>query len=175
MIDRTAPRCAWPPAGWPNLYQIDSPSGQAVTKNMTDGKLLGHAYSIVSVPLFRADQRLYRHDIAIEGWEYTIQEDSTEYPILSLSLYDRFDLREPREHFISDIKTPAGTLRKSPRSARHALNAALFLIRQISGGFICDYERVLKIYGLLPRPGNMMPETPGRQRVSRRPANRDAV
>ncbi|MFA5593071.1 MAG: hypothetical protein WC989_07140 [Micavibrio sp.] len=140
----------WPPAGWSQLAAIEASSGQAVSKNILKARIFGLQYSIDSVPLFKDDTKLFRHDIAVTGWEYSILNESTEYPVLSLSVMDRFDCGLPRECFVTDIRSYDTATPHTRRSANRAVSAALFLIKQIAGGNVPDVNRVLRIYKLHP-------------------------
>jgi hypothetical protein len=102
------------------------------------------------MPLFKNDTKLFRHDIRIDGWEYSILNESTEYPVLSFSLLDKFDMSLPRECFITDIRSYATGIPHTRRSAARAVSAALFFIKQINRGQVPDINRVLRIYKLHP-------------------------
>ena len=140
----------WPPAGWGQFASIQSSSGQSVAKDLGTARIFGLQYSIDSMPLFKNDTKLFRHDVRIDGWEYSILNESTEYPVLSFSLLDRFDMGLPRECFITDIRTYASQIPHTRRSAARAVSAALFLIKQIGRGQVPDVNRVLRIYKLHP-------------------------
>jgi len=140
----------WPPAGWSQFASIQSSAGQSVVKDIGTGRIFGLQYSIDSVPLFKNETKLFRHDVRIDGWEYSILNESAEYSVLSFSLLDRFDLSLPRECFVTDIRTYAAGIAHTRRSAARAVSAALFLIRQINRGQVPDLDRVLRIYKLHP-------------------------
>jgi hypothetical protein len=140
----------WPPAGWSQFASVQSSSGQSVAKDLGTARIYGLQYSIDSVPLFKNDTKIFRHDIQIHGWEYSILNESTEYPVLSFSLLDRFDMALPRECFITDIRTYASGIPHTRRSASRAMSAALFFIKQINRGQVPDINRVLRIYKLHP-------------------------
>ena len=140
----------WPPAGWPQFSAVEASSGQALAKDIGKAKIFGLQYQIDSVPLFKNETRLFRHDVRIDGWEYSILNESIEYPVLSFSLMDKFDLLLPRECFITDIRTYASAIPHTRRSANRAVSAALFLIKQIAAGAVPDINRVLRIYKLHP-------------------------
>lgn len=140
----------WPPAGWSQFASIQSSSGQSVAKDIGTARIFGLQYSIDSVPLFKNDTKFFRHEVRIDGWEYSILNESTEYPVLSFSLLDRFDLSLPRECFVTDIQTYGSAIPHTRRSAARAVSSALFLIKQISRGQVPDLNRVLRIYKLHP-------------------------
>lgn len=140
----------WPPAGWSQFSAVEHASGQALAKDIGKARIYGLQYRIESLPLFKQDMKLFRHDIRIEGWEYSILNESIEYPVLSLTLLDRFDPSLPREYFISDIRSFDASMPHTKRSADRAVGAGLFLIRQIMAGQVPDVSRVLRIYKLHP-------------------------
>jgi hypothetical protein len=86
----------------------------------------------------------------IDGWEYSILNESTEYPVLSFSLLDKFDAGLPRECFITDLRCYDTPIPHTRRSANRAVSAALFMLRQIASGQVPDVNRLLRIYRLHP-------------------------
>lgn len=140
----------WPPAGWSQFASVQSSTGQSVAKDVGTGRIFGLQYSIDSTPLFKNETKLFRHEIRIDGWEYSILNESTEYPVLSFSLLDRFDLSLPRECFVTNIRTYDTAIPHTRRSSARAVSAALFMIKQIERGQVPDLSRVLRIYKLHP-------------------------
>lgn len=140
----------WPPTGWTQFAAIQSSSGQSLAKDIGRARIFGLQYRIESVPLFRNETKFFRHDVMIDGWEYSILNESIEYPVLSFSLLDRFDAGLPRECFITDIRSYDTLIPHTSRSANRAVSAGLFVIRQIANGQVPDVNRVLRIYKLHP-------------------------
>ncbi len=140
----------WPPAGWPQLAAVKQSTAQSIAKHISSGRVFGLQYRVESMPLFKMETKLFRHDLHIEGWEYSIHNESTEYPVLSLSVFDRFDLGLAKECFITDIRSYDTAMPHTARSANRALSAALFMIRQIESGFVPDINRILRSYKLHP-------------------------
>lgn len=140
----------WPPVGWRQFSCVESSEGQALAKDIAKARIYGLQYKIVSHPLFKNDTKLFRHDLKIKGWEYSILNESTEYPVLSFSLLDRFDLSLPRECFVTDIRAYDTPVPHTRLSANRAVSASLFCIRQIAGGNVPDINRVLRTYKLHP-------------------------
>lgn len=140
----------WPPAGWSQFSTVTASSGQAMAKNPAKGRIYGLQYTIESMPLFKNNAKLFRHDITVTGWEYSILNESTEYPVLSFSVMDRFDQTLPREYFITDIRAFDTSVPHTKRSAARAVSAGLFLIRQITSESVPDINRVLRTYKLHP-------------------------
>ncbi len=140
----------WPPVGWRQFSCIESSEGQALAKDVAKARIYGLQYEIDSHPLFKNDTKLFRHDIRIKGWEYSILNESTEYPVLSFSLLDRFDMNLPRECFVTDIRAYDTPVAHTRLSANRAVSASLFYIRQIMAGNVPDANRVLLSYKLHP-------------------------
>jgi hypothetical protein len=140
----------WPPTGWTQFASVPASSGQAVAKDISKGKIFGLQYSIESMPLFKMDTKLFRHDVTITGWDYSILNESSEYPVLSFSLLDRFDMSLAKECFVTDIRSYSSPVPHTRRSANRAVSAAIFMIRQIVEGNVPDVNRVLRIYKMHP-------------------------
>jgi hypothetical protein len=140
----------WPPKGWNQFATVPASSGQAVAKDIAKAKIYGLQYSIESVPLFKMDTKLFRHDVCITGWDYSILNESSEYPVLSFSLLDRFDLSLEKECFVTDIRSYSALIPHTRRSANRAVSAAIFMINQIVEGNVPDVNRVLRIYKMHP-------------------------
>lgn len=138
----------WPPPGWSQFAGVGSSTGQSLAKDMARTRIFGLQYTIESVPIFRNDRRIHRHDVAIDGWEYSILNESIEYPVLSFSLYDRFESGVPPYGFIDDIRAGGMDVPHTKLSATRAVGAGLFLIRHIAAGQVPDINRVLRIYKL---------------------------
>jgi hypothetical protein len=140
----------WPPSGWSQFASVQASAGQAVAKDISKARIYGLQYRIDSVPLFKNETKLFRHDIQIDGWEYSILNESIEYPVLSFSLMDRFDLTIPRESFVTNIRSYSSSIPATRRSATRAVSGALFFIRQITSAQVPDVNRALRIYKLHP-------------------------
>ena len=140
----------WPPVGWSQFASVHASAAQSVAKDISKARIYGLHYRIDSVPLFKNETKLFRHDIQIDGWEYSILNESIEYPVLSFSLMDRFDLTLPRECFVNDIRSYSTAIPHTRRSVNRAVSAALFFIRQIGLASVPDVNRVLRIYKLHP-------------------------
>ena len=140
----------WPPAGWSQFSVVKNSSGQSLAKDIAKARIYGLQYSIESIPLFKNNEKIFRHDVSIQGWEYSILNESIEYPVLSFGLLDRFDLSLPRECFVTDIKSYATAIPHTARSSNRAISAAIFMIKQIAAGQVPDVNRVLRIYKIHP-------------------------
>lgn len=140
----------WPPKGWAQFAAITISHAQAVAKDVSKGRIYGLQYRIESVPLFKGETKYLRHHVTIEGWEYSILNESIEYPVLSFSLLDKFDDALPQENFIADIQSHSSLIPHTKRSANRAVSAALFMIDQISKGQVPDATRVLRSFKVHP-------------------------
>lgn len=143
----------WPPRGWRQLGCINQSSGQALAKDIRTAKIFGLAFQIESEPLYQFESRFYRHKIFIDGWQYSILNESSEYPVLSFTLTDRYDIRQPRDAFVSDIRVMAKPFENRPVIVQRAVMAAQLLIKQIQLGQVPDHERILSVYHLHPKRG----------------------
>lgn len=143
----------WPPRGWKQLGCITHSCGQALAKDIRTAKIFGLSFQIESEPIYQLEQRFFRHKITIEGWQYSILNESSEYPVLSFVITDRYDVRQPKESLVSDIRIMAKPVENRAVVVRRVIMAAQLLVKQIQIGQVPDYERVLSIYHLHPKRG----------------------
>lgn len=142
---------SWPPRGWNIFDHIEKVSGQSIAKDPQKAKVTGLAYRIEPLPYFRGkNAKAVAYNIEITGWEYTIHNESREYPVLSFLLKERPCKSAPREFYIADMKTMTMPLRITQRSAHRITMATNFLIKKINGGIVPDVERVLMLYKVHP-------------------------
>ncbi len=146
---------AWPPRGWKQLGCITQNSGQALAKDIRTAKIFGLGFRIESEPLYQMEARFYRHKIQIDGWQYSILNESSEYPVLSFVITDRHDVRQPRESFVSDIRIMAKPVENRPVLVRRVVMAAQLIIKQVQMGQVPDHERILSIYHLHPKRASL--------------------
>lgn len=140
----------WPPTGWKQFKDIQPSLCQSLAKNPSKGKIYGLQYKIETVPLFKDEKKYLRYDVLIDGWEYSILNESIEYPVLSFTLLDCFDDNLPQECYITDIRSYSSLIPHTKKSAARAVSAGIFLMKQISNGFVPDVNRVLQVYKLHP-------------------------
>ena len=141
---------AWPPTGWTSLGGIKKLQGQSLVKDPDIARVRGLSYKIISDPLHVMGQSYYIHRLSVDAWEYTIQNDSTEFPVLSLKIMDRFDPQIPEEYYVSEIKCMACNVDLNERSVRRALQLSRFLTRQVDKGYVPDTDKALRMYRLHP-------------------------
>lgn len=140
----------WPPTGWTSLGGIQKLSGQSLVKDMHTARVRGLVYRIASDPIQSIDDPFYIHRVRVDGWEYTIQNDSSEYPILSFSVMDRFDQNIPEEYYISSIRSMSCPVEQTEKTVQRTINLFRFLVRQIDGGTVPDIDRIMRMYRLHP-------------------------
>lgn len=119
-------------------------------KDANSARVRGLSFKITSDPLFVMGQSYHVHRLCIDAWEYTIQNDSMEFPVLSMRIADRFDANIPEEFFVSDIKALSCPVDLTEKSVRRSLQLARFLVRQIQKGFVPDTDKSLRMYRLHP-------------------------
>ena len=139
---------SWPPRGWRQFESIQTPCGQAILKQPVSGVVCGLRYMIEPVPIYsKKQQKSLLFHVQITGWEYSISNQSHEYPVLSYALQERGDDTQCKPKlYISQIKSQGQAIRTTSKSARRCLMASVFLIQQINKGNVPDIEKTLKIY-----------------------------
>ncbi len=140
----------WPPNGWTSLGGVKKLSGQSLVKDPQTARMRGMIYRIVSDPIQSPGENFYIHRVRVDGWEYTIQNDSSEFPILSFSVMDRFDENIPEEYYVSSIKMMSCPVELSEKTVSRTISLFRFLVRQIDNGTVPDIDRVMRVYRLHP-------------------------
>ncbi|MBN8520614.1 MAG: hypothetical protein J0L77_01780 [Alphaproteobacteria bacterium] len=146
----------WPPRGWKHLGVLASPKGQAMAKDIETARIYGLNYRIHRDAVFESRQSLSHYHISLDAWEYSILNESREYPVLSFDILDRVDLLKPAEACLTDIKILARPLDQPHQHAHRVLNAAMIMIRQIDRGIVPDVDRILAIHRLVNHAGKKM-------------------
>ena len=114
-------------------------------------RVTGLTYRIEPLPFYKGKKvRATVYAVEISGWEYTIHNESREYPVLSFLLQERPDSSAPKDFYISELKTMAQPVRVTERSAHRGVMTANFLIKQINGGKVPDTNRILMLYKIHP-------------------------
>lgn len=155
---------AWPPRGWKQLDDITQVHGQALAKNVQTAQIYGLEYMIESEPLYNLAPHFFRHKIQFSGWHYSILNESSEYPVLSYTLTDRYDVRKPREFFISDIRVLSCPVETRATHIQNLLAATVLLAAQIQAGQVPDFERIFSVNDLQcrrARPRGVLTGTEG--------------
>lgn len=146
----------WPPRGWKRLEFVKSLKAQAIVKDPMLAIITGLHYKIEAIPGYLSNgNKTYRYHFSINGWQYSIQNESHEYSILSFDFCERLDLLAPKDNFISNIKVKSRPILLTERTATRALTAAIFLIKQIKSKKVPDYNRVLRLYKIHPNQRNL--------------------
>lgn len=142
---------SWPPRGWEQLRTIQQTTAQAITKDPASARVAGLTYDVETLPVYQKNnKRAFVYAIQIDGWEYTINNESREFPILSFMLQERPDKSMSKHFHMSDIKTKSRPIGLTERSAHRSLMAALFMMKQIVCGQVPDADRVLRLYKIHP-------------------------
>lgn len=143
---------SWPPRGWDQLGTIQTTTAQAIAKDPASARVAGLSYTVEPLPVYQKDNsnRIFVYAVHIDGWEYTINNESREFPILSFMLQERTDKHSPKHFYMSDIKTKSRPVRLTERSAHRSLMAALLMMKQISGGQLPDANKILRLYKIHP-------------------------
>lgn len=142
---------SWPPRGWEELCHVKNLQAQALVKDPVRASIIGIHYKIDPIPVYlKNNKRSYVYHLNISGWNYSIQNESHEYQILSFYFQECFNASLSKDNFISDIKTKSRPLFLNERSATRSLMAAIFMIKQIESGQVPDYNRILRLYKIHP-------------------------
>lgn len=127
-------------------------SGQAMKKDIPSARVLGLSYQIDTETVVTSGRARPLHFIQIDGWEYTIRNDSVEFPVLAFSVLDMGAASLTR-HRIQNLRVLSRPAKRCYRLNDKALYAAACMIRQISAGHVPDILRILSLYKLQPRGG----------------------
>ena len=135
----------WPPENFKELNEVTDLSAQAISKDPQTAKVIGASYSIEVSPLTMRDKKIYIYSFQIDGWEYTINNESREYPILS------FVLKSDRGYSgVKNIKSLSCPIKTTHRSAQRTMMAAASILRHIKEGVVPDMEQSLKLHKIHP-------------------------
>ena len=142
---------SWPPRGWESLEFVKNLSAQAIVKDPISATIEGAYYKIEPIPTFgKNSKQIDIYHLEINGWQYSIQNESHEYKILSFMFRGHCDQSITKERLISDIRTKSRPVLLTRRSANRSYIAATLMIKQILSGKVPDYERVLRLYKIHP-------------------------
>ena len=167
MSNKTMQGIFWPPRGWRSLEFVKNLKAQAIAKDPMAATITGLHYKIEVIPGYLSNgDKTYRYHFSINGWQYSIQNESHEYSILSFDFCERLDLRASKDNFISNIKVKSRPILLTERNAARALTAAIFFIKQISSQKVPDYNRVLRLYKIHPNQRNLYTSPSNERRKS---------
>lgn len=139
----------WPPIGWKHFSSIKKSCGQALNKDPKTATIVGLSYKIEANPVRLDSENLsYVYSVVVDGWAYSIQNDSQEYPIMSFNLLSRPEDAGQKLPYLSNLRIMGDVFSLNESKAHRAIMAALFFIKQIDREHAPDYERVLKLYRL---------------------------
>lgn len=139
----------WPPADIAFLEGLKEPCAQSMVKQIDRGCISGMTYRIEGERVYLNERPRLLYFIQIDGWEYTIKNDSSEFPILSFSYLDTA-LTHPLDKTVQNVMVNGRAMRRGYRIADKTLRVASYLMRQIAEGAVPDAQRVLNLYKLQP-------------------------
>lgn len=139
----------WPPIGWKHFSSIKKSCGQALSKDPRTATIQGLSYNVEASPVYLDNNKLsHIYSIRIDGWTYSIQNESQEYPVLSFTLLDKARGEIEKAAYVSNLKVQARPFVINEGLAHRTIMAALFFMKQIEGSNVPDYEQVLRLYRL---------------------------
>lgn len=142
----------WPPRGWEGLSATQYASGQAIVKNPSEAKITGIQYRINPVPRANhcRENSSFLYAVEFVAWEYTIYNNSQEFPIISFILKEKCTPNKNHSLSIDDVKIQAQNIRMTDEIAERVMMASLYFIRQVENGRVPDWARILRFYRLAP-------------------------
>ena len=140
----------WPPRGWDHFKTIYNTHGQSIHKDPQNARIAGLHYDIQPMPKASddPDDVNYFYALSIRAWEYSISNESKEYPVLSFQLQERRSAEYATSLSLSQLKVKCKSVKVTEPIADRTLMAALFFIRQIQNDRVPDWDRILKFYRL---------------------------
>lgn len=139
----------WPPVGWKHFSAIKKLCGRALDKNPKTATVSGLSYRVEVNPVcFNKDSDSYIYSLYVDGWSYSIQNESHEYPVISFDFLDRKIGENNNLPYLSNLKTRGMLFEATEINAHRAVMASLFFMKQISSKNVPDYNQVLKLYRL---------------------------
>jgi len=140
----------WPPRGWMQLKKVKKLKGGVIVKDPLFAKVSGLSYEITPTPvLSKNNQNKFAYHFQIEGWEYDINNDSKETPILSFTVKERVSDLNNR-FLLSDIRSKGKPLESTQIISQRVLMAAMHMIREIDEGSIFPIRDTLLLYKIHP-------------------------
>ncbi len=142
---------AYDPAVWPSNLSFLSgrkrPHAQAILKHIDEGRVSGMSYRIEAERIYLNEKPRLMYFIQIEGWEYTIRNDSIETPVLSFTYLDG---ERDTARAVQNVRVMNKTMTRGYRISDKTLRVAAYLMRQIESGTVPDAQRVMAGYKFLP-------------------------
>lgn len=150
MSSSEHPCVFWPPAKTSFMADIRQPQAQAIIKDTHKGCVFGMSYRIQGERIYAGNKPRTIYFIHIDGWEYTIRDDSIEYPILSFSYLEAGPHGFQGEKVINNIQVMSRPVTRGYRLPDKTLRTAAYLMQRIAAGIVPDASRVLSLYKLMP-------------------------
>ncbi len=161
MSDKQKLEGFWPPRGWKQFGFIKKLSAQAIFKDPVLAVITGMNYKIETVPTYNNENsKRYVYRLSIKGWDYSIQNESREYNILSFDFQERVNKLNSKKYYISNIKIKSRPIRLTQHNAQRVCVAAIFLIKKIEAGQVADFKKILRLYKLYPSQTNAFADRP---------------
>lgn len=137
----------WPPENIRFLRGLKQPCGQAMVKHVDKGHITGMAYRVEGADIYIHEKLRKAYFIEIDAWDYTIRNESREYPVLSFSYLDILPQKNSRA--VQNVRL-MGRYMRGQLVAEKTLRTASYFMRHIELGDVPDVQHVLSLYKLLP-------------------------
>lgn len=143
----------WPPRGWEQFKNIELLSYQTIYKDPISATVTGLCYKVEPIMVFNKKIRTCVYNVTIERWEYSINNDSQDLPVLSFLLGEAKVMPMARELVVENIKVCSRPIKTTAKSSHRVLMAALSLMRHINNDHHPDVNNLLRLYKLHPSQG----------------------
>lgn len=140
----------WPPPDDSFLRGLQRPFAQSIIKNIDRGSVSGMSYRIDGEHVYADNKPRSIYFVQIDGWDYTIRNESVETPILSFAYLGLGLSHTPLDGAVQNVRVFGKTVRRGYRVPDKTLRVASYLMRQIAQGNVPDAQRVLSGYRLMP-------------------------
>lgn len=140
----------WPPRGWMQLKKVENLSGSVIVKDPVFAKVSSLFYEITPTPVIsKRNQNKFSYYFQIDGWEYDINNNSREFPVLSFVVKER--VSHLTNHFLlSEIKSNGRPMKSTQIISHRILMAAIHFIREIDKGNAPAVRDTLLLYKVHP-------------------------
>lgn len=140
----------WPPPDDSFLSGLQRPFAQSIIKNIDRGSVSGMSYRIDGEHVYMDNKLRTLYFVQIDGWDYTIRNESIETPILSFAYLGMSLKHMPADKAVQNVRIFGKSVRRGYRVPDKTLRVASYLMRQIAQGNVPDAQRVFGSYRLLP-------------------------
>lgn len=132
------------------MANLPAPFAQSLSKDIDKGRVSGMSYRIDGEAVYTRNKPRTLYFIQIDGWDYTIRNESREYPLLSFSYMDKGQCLTQTDKAVRNVRV----LNRSVRGYRvpeKTVRAAAYLMQQIAAGNVPDAHRVFGLYRMIPQ------------------------